>query len=85
MLVFTGQGNVYLVRERRHFWNSRPSGWLVLSSCADIAVVSLMATQGILMAAVSPALIAALLTAVLVYLTLVDFFKVRIFRSLGMP
>src|SRR5512135_248630 len=63
MLVFTGQGNVYLVRERRHFWNSRPSGWLMLSSCADIAVVSLMATKGILMAAVSPALIAVLLMA----------------------
>ncbi|MGE5218234.1 MAG: plasma-membrane proton-efflux P-type ATPase, partial [Chloroflexota bacterium] len=85
MLVFTGQGNVYLVRERSHFWNSRPSGWLMMSSCADIAVVSLMATKGILMAAVSPALIAGLLAAVLAYLTLVDFFKVRIFRRLGMP
>ena len=29
MLVFTGQGNVYLVRERRHFWRSRPSRWLL--------------------------------------------------------
>jgi H+-transporting ATPase len=45
MLVFTGQGNVYLVRERRHFWNSRPSRWLVVSSCADIAVVSLLAAK----------------------------------------
>ena len=25
MLVFTGQVNVYLVRERHHFWNSLPS------------------------------------------------------------
>ena len=29
MLVATGQGNVYLVRERGHFWQSRPSRWLV--------------------------------------------------------
>ena len=83
MLVFTGQGNVYLVRERHHFWNSRPSRWLVLSSCADIAAVSLMATNGILMAAVSPALIVGLLVVVMVFLTLVDYFKLWIFRSLG--
>ncbi len=83
MLVFTGQGNVYLVRERHHFWNSRPSRWLVLSSCADIVAVSVMATKGILMAAISPALIAGLLLVVTVFLTLVDFFKVWIFRSLG--
>jgi H+-transporting ATPase len=83
MLVFTGQGNVYLVRERRHFWQSRPSGWLVLSSCADIVAVGLLATKGILMAAISPVLIAGLLAVVGVFLTLVDFLKVRIFRCLG--
>lgn len=83
MLVFTGQGNVYLVRERRHFWQSRPSRWLVLSSCADIVAVGLLATKGILMAAISPVLIAGLLAVVMVYLTLVDLLKVRIFRGLG--
>jgi H+-transporting ATPase len=83
MLVFTGQGNVYLVRERRHFWQSRPSGWLVLSSCADIAVVGLLASKGILMAAISPVLIAELLAVVAVFLTLVDLLKVRILRGLG--
>ena len=85
MLVFTGQGNVYLVRERHHFWNSWPSRWLVLSSCADIVVVSVMATKGILMVAISPALIVGLLAVVLGFLTLVDFLKVWIFRGLGMP
>ncbi|MGC1435400.1 MAG: cation-transporting P-type ATPase, partial [Terriglobales bacterium] len=34
-LVFTGQGTVYLVRQRQHFWKSRPSKWLLLSSAAD--------------------------------------------------
>ena len=38
-LVFTGQGTVYLVRQRQHFWKARPSKWLVLSSAADIVVV----------------------------------------------
>jgi H+-transporting ATPase len=81
MLVFTGQGNVYLVRERRHFWESSPSRWLVLSSCADVLVVSLLATKGILMAAISPVLIGGLLAVVLMFLTLVDFVKVWIFRG----
>ena len=84
MLVFTGQGNVYLVRERRHFWRSWPSRWLVLSSCADIVVVSLLATEGILMTPISPVLIAGLLAIVLVFLTLVDFLKVWIFRGLDL-
>ena len=82
MLVFTGQGNVYLVRERRHLWNSRPSCWLVVSSCADIAVVGLLATQGILMATISPALIIELLAVVLVFLIFADFFKVWLFNRL---
>jgi H+-transporting ATPase len=80
MLVFTGQGNVYLVRERHHFWKSRPSRWLLISSCADVVVVSLMAVKGILMTAISPVLVGALLVVVAVYLTLVDFVKVGIFR-----
>lgn len=83
MLVFTGQGNVYLVRERRHFWRSRPSRWLMLSSIVDIAVVSLLATQGVLMAPISPSLLAGLGALVLVFLTLVDFLKIRIFRRFG--
>ncbi|HVB38822.1 MAG TPA: plasma-membrane proton-efflux P-type ATPase, partial [Vicinamibacterales bacterium] len=49
-LVFTGQGMIYLVRERSHFWHSAPGPWLVLSSVADVAVVSLLATTGTLMA-----------------------------------
>ncbi len=82
MLVLTGQGNVYLVRERSHFWHSRPGRWLVLSSCADVAMVSLLAAKGVLMAAISPVLIAGLVAAAALYLTLVDFVKIRIFGRL---
>ncbi len=80
MLVATGQGNIYLVRERGHFWQSPPSAWLVVSSILDLAVVVLLATKGILMAPVSPQLIAALLAAVAIYLLAIDQFKVLIFR-----
>ncbi len=80
MLVFSGQGTVYLVRERRHFWRSRPGHWLLLSSAADIVIVSILATRGILMAAISPVLILGLFVLVLGYLALVDILKIRVFR-----
>ena len=83
MLVATGQGNVYLVRERGHFWGSRPSAWLVGSSIADLAVVALMATQGVLMAPVNPALVGELVAVVAIYLILLDQLKVLIFRRFG--
>jgi H+-transporting ATPase len=80
MLVATGQGNVYLVRERAHFWQSRPSAWLIGSSIVDLAVVVLMATVGVLMTPISLRLIAELLTAVVIYLLIIDQLKVLIFR-----
>ncbi|HUX66591.1 MAG TPA: plasma-membrane proton-efflux P-type ATPase [Terriglobales bacterium] len=83
MLVFTGQGNVYLVRERRRLWHSRPSRWLVASSVADVAVVGLLATRGILMAPLPAGLVGALLAAVGLYLLAMDAAKVRILRRLG--
>ncbi|MHB1099604.1 MAG: HAD-IC family P-type ATPase, partial [Burkholderiales bacterium] len=83
MLVFTGQGNVYLVRERRHFWKSRPSRWLLLASGIDILAVILLSTRGILMAPIPLQLVAGLMALVLIYLLFVDFVKIRIFRRFG--
>ena len=83
MLVFTGQSNVYLVRERNHLWHSRPSRWLMLSSAADVIVVSLMATKGIFMAAIPWPFIVSLLAVVLTFALLVDSLKIHIFRHFG--
>ena len=84
MLVFTGQGNVYLVRERGHFWRSRPGRWLMIGSVADIVAVCVLAARGILMAAISPALVVGLLMIVPAYLVVVDFLKIRIFDWFGL-
>ena len=80
LLVFSGQGTVYLVRERHHLWHSRPSRWLLLSSSLDIVVVTFLAARGILMAPLSPKLAAGLLAVVALYLVAIDFLKIRIFR-----
>lgn len=83
MLVFTGQGNVYLVRERRHFWQSKPSQWLLLASLLDIVVVGILSTQGVFMAAIPLWLVSGLMSLVLAYLIAVDFIKIRVFRHFG--
>jgi H+-transporting ATPase len=80
MLVFNGQGTVYLVRERRHFWSSLPSRWLLTSSLFDLVIVSVMATQGILMAPISPALVGGVLLLILFYLAAIDFMKIKIIQ-----
>src|ERR1022692_1539719 len=53
-LVYSGQAIFYVSRERRHLWSSRPGTWLILSSILDITLFSTFATQGILMAPLSP-------------------------------
>ena len=78
LLVFSGQGTVYLVREHRHFWRSMPSRWLLGSSIVDVGVVLLMATFGILMAPLPPWLLAAALGSVAVFLVGLDLLKVRL-------
>jgi len=84
MLVFTGQGMVYLVRERRRFWHSLPGSWLLLSTFLDMLLVGFFATRGILMASIPPALVAGLLALVAGFLIGVDFLKVRVFRYFKM-
>ena len=82
MLVFTGQGTIYLVREREHFWHSMPSRWMLIGTLADIAVVTLMATAGFLMAPISMILVIDLLVIIFIYLAFLDIIKVPLFRRL---
>jgi H+-transporting ATPase len=83
MLVATGHGNVYLVRERGPFWGSRPSRWLIASSLIDLAVVTVMATTGVLMTPVGLTLVIGVLIVVAAYLVVLDQLKVQAFRRLA--
>ncbi len=78
-LVFGGQATVYLVRERRHFWRSRPSWWMIGSSLGDLAIVSALATRGWLMAPIPAWLVATVLGLSLAYLIGADLVKIRVF------
>ncbi|MDE3096104.1 MAG: plasma-membrane proton-efflux P-type ATPase [Chloroflexota bacterium] len=83
MLIFTGQATVYLVRERGHFWHSRPGRWLLLSSAISVLVMSLLAERGWLMAPLDVQWIAAIFGATLLYLFLFDGYKTHVFRRFG--
>lgn len=80
--VFAGQALVYVLRERRHLWNSRPSSLMMMFSLADIAVVSTLADFGILMERLPFAVIAGLFCATAVFALLLDQLKVVVFRYL---
>lgn len=80
MLVFTGQANVYLVRERHHFWNSRPSRWMLLGTLVDIILVGIFASQGILMTAIPLTYIAISLLVIALYVPCADWIKILIFK-----
>lgn len=80
-LVYSGQANVYLVRERGHFWHSRPGRAMMIASLADIVVVSLLATLGILMTRIPFVLLLLMIVATVLFTFLIDFVKVPLFRK----
>lgn len=81
-LVFSGQATIYLVRERRHFYESRPGTYLLLATTADLIVVNLMAYFGILMAPISLVYIIILLIGTFVYMIILDFIKFPLMKKL---
>jgi H+-transporting ATPase len=80
MLVFTGQANIYLVRERDHFWKSVPGRPLLISTLVDLLLVFVFASQGILMAPIAPALLLGLLILTALYAVGLDVVKIQVFR-----
>lgn len=82
-LVFGSQTSIYAIRERRHFWQSRPSLWVAASSLAAIAIAGIMAITGFAMVAVSPFLVLATLLSATLFALLLDTIKIPIFTWLS--
>ena len=81
-LVFSGQAILYVVRERRHFWNSRPSTWLMFSSVLDVLLISVLASRGIWMTALPLGTIGCLAIGSALFTLLLDAVKVPVVRKL---
>jgi H+-transporting ATPase len=81
-LVFSGQAVFYVARERLHVWSSRPGTWLLVSSAVDLAIVSLLAVNGILMKPLPIAVVAGVFMAAIALMFVLDAVKVVLFRRL---
>jgi len=68
-LAFGNQAILYVLRERRPFWSSRPSSWLLASSLAGTALVAVLAITGILIAPLNWRLAVSILAAIAAFST----------------
>jgi H+-transporting ATPase len=82
MLGFAGQGNVYVLRERRRLWSSRPAPIMALASACDVVLMGSLAAGGILMAALPLSIIGMLVAATIVFTLAMDSIKLAVFARL---
>jgi H+-transporting ATPase len=82
MLVFAGQGNVYVLRERGRLWHSRPAPIMMLASACDVMVVGCLAAGGILMSPLPLKIIAMLVLATVLFTFAMDSIKLAVFARL---
>jgi H+-transporting ATPase len=82
VLVYGGQAITYAVRDRSHFWGLRPTKWLVLSTCADVLFISILAKRGIAMAPLSLTVLATILGATVMFWMVLSVVKIPTFSKL---
>jgi H+-transporting ATPase len=82
-IVYGSQATIYAIRGRRHFWGLRPSMWLVMSSIADVLIISTLATRGIAMVPLSMSVVACEFAAAIVFGLILDGIKIPVFSRLG--
>jgi H+-transporting ATPase len=82
MLVFAGQGNVYVLRERGRLWHSRPAPVMLLASCCDLVLVTVFAAGGILMSPLPIWILASLVVTTVVFSLAMDTIKLAVFARI---
>ncbi|MGB8412418.1 MAG: HAD-IC family P-type ATPase [Candidatus Binatus sp.] len=80
-VVFGNEASLYAIRARQRLW-STPSGWLVLSSVADVLIASTLAVCGIVMTALPVILVAGTLAAAVAFAFVADVAKFPILKRL---
>jgi len=81
-IVYGSQATIYAIRGRRHLWGLRPTRWLVISSVADLLIISALAVRGILMAPLSISVVAAEFVAAVVFGLILNGVKIPVFAYL---
>jgi H+-transporting ATPase len=81
-IVYGSQATIYAIRDRHHFWGLRPTVWLVLSSVADLLIISTLAVRGIAMAPLPASVLACEFAAAFAFWLILDGLKIPIFARL---
>jgi H+-transporting ATPase len=81
-VVYASQATLYSIRDRRHLLGLRPSIWLVLSSAADLLIISTLAILGVVMAPLPPTVVAGEFAAALVFGLILNGVKIPVFARL---
>ena len=83
-LVFTSQFRVLIVREREHFWSSRPGRELILSCLATVIGFALLGVYGVIIPPVTVAQVAVVLGLSVLFTLALDYPKYYAFRKFGL-
>jgi H+-transporting ATPase len=81
-IVYGSQATIYTIRERNHLWGLRPTIWLVLSSIADLLIISTLAVGGIAMTPLPIGVVAGELGAAVIFGLVLDGVKIPLFARL---
>jgi H+-transporting ATPase len=81
-IVFGSQATTYVIRGRQHLWGLRPSIWLVLSTVADVLIISTLAALGVAMAPLPIAVIASEFAAAIAFGIVMGLVKIPVFARL---
>jgi len=83
-LVFNSQFRVLIIRERRHFWSSRPGRELLITSTATIIGFMILGAFGIFIYPLTVYEILIILGYSMFFTLLIDFPKYYVFRKFGL-
>ena len=81
-IVFGSQATTYVIRGRQRLWGLRPSLILVLSSVADVLIISTMAICGIAMAPLAIWVVTCEFAAAIAFGLVLDIVKTPVFARL---
>jgi H+-transporting ATPase len=81
-IVYGSQVTTYVIRGRQHLWRLRPSLLLVLSSVADVLIITTLAVLGIAMAPLPIAVVACEFAAAIAFGVVLDVVKIPVLARL---
>ena len=82
-IVYGSQATIYALRARRYMWGLSPTMWLILSSIADITIITVLANRGIAMASLSMAILGCEFAAAALFGLILDGIKIPILSKFG--